>query len=253
MSQVAQIEPQGPVSAIPVVSETAAFLAMIERAARDPVVDMEKMKGLMEMARTVRQEHAEEEFNQAMAAVQSHMRAVAADANNPQTRSKYASYFALDKAIRPIYSAEGLGLSFDTEDSPKPEHIRVVCYVTRGRHTRKYKIDMPADGKGAKGGDVMTKTHAAGSAVTYGQRYLLKMIFNMAIGEDDDGNAAAKAKPRITQEQADTLRDLLEASGKSRAAFLTWVNKAAKAERIEDIPADLYESCVQAIKTPVSK
>ena len=45
--------------------------------------------------------------------------------------------------------------------------------------------------KGAKGGDVMTKTHAAGSALTYGQRYLLKMIFNIAIGSDDDGNAAS--------------------------------------------------------------
>jgi hypothetical protein len=50
---------------------------------------------------------------------------------------------------------------------------------------------MPADGKGAKGGDVMTRTHAAGSAFSYGQRYLLKLIFNIATGEDDDGNAAS--------------------------------------------------------------
>jgi hypothetical protein len=51
---------------------------------------------------------------------------------------------------------------------------------------------MPADGKGAKGGDVMTKTHATGAAVSYGQRYLLKMIFNLAVGEvDDDGNGAS--------------------------------------------------------------
>jgi hypothetical protein len=48
---------------------------------------------------------------------------------------------------------------------------------------------MPSDGKGAKGGDVMTKTHATGAASQYGMRYLLKMIFNVAIGEDDnDGN-----------------------------------------------------------------
>ena len=37
----------------------------------------------------------------------------------------------------------------------------------------------------------MTKTHAFGSGTSYGMRYLLKMIFNIAIGEeDDDGNAA---------------------------------------------------------------
>ena len=249
MNAVEKIEPQGPVSHLPVQSETSSFLSMIERAARDPVVDMEKMKGLMDMARTVRQEQAEEEFNQAMAVVQSKMRAVAADANNPQTRSKYASYFALDKVIRPIYSAEGLALSFDTEDTPKPEHVRIVCYVTRGRYTRKYKIDMPADGKGAKGGDVMTKTHAAGSASTYGQRYLLKMIFNIAIGEDDDGNAATGDVKLITQEQADTIRELLEASGKSRDKFLQW----AKIERVEDLRADRYEACVNAINAPVAK
>lgn len=51
---------------------------------------------------------------------------------------------------------------------------------------------MPADGKGAKGGDVMTKTHAAGSAMSYGQRYLLKMIFNLAVGDDDDGQKAGR-------------------------------------------------------------
>jgi hypothetical protein len=49
---------------------------------------------------------------------------------------------------------------------------------------------MPVDGKGARGGDVMTKTHAMGSGVSYGMRYLLRMIFNLAIDYDDDGNAA---------------------------------------------------------------
>jgi hypothetical protein len=69
----------------------------------------------------------------------------------------------------------------------------VICRVShQNGHSRTYQIDMPADGKGAKGGDVMTKTHATGSAVSYGMRYLLKMIFNIAVSDkDDDGNAAA--------------------------------------------------------------
>jgi hypothetical protein len=42
----------------------------------------------------------------------------------------------------------------------------------------------------------MTKTHAMGSGVSYGMRYLLRMIFNLAIDYDDDGNAAGgRAKP----------------------------------------------------------
>jgi hypothetical protein len=49
---------------------------------------------------------------------------------------------------------------------------------------------MPATAKGPRQRrDV--EDHATGSAVTYGMRYLVKMIFNVATGEnDDDGNAA---------------------------------------------------------------
>jgi hypothetical protein len=57
---------------------------------------------------------------------------------------------------------------------------------------------MPSDGKGAKGGDVMTKTHATGAAESYGMRYLLKMIFNIAIGEEDnDGNKFSALGERL--------------------------------------------------------
>lgn len=67
----------------------------------------------------------------------------------------------------------------------------MICDVCHnGGHVRQYRLLMPADGKGARGGDVMTRTHATGSAVSYGMRYQLRMIFNLAIDQDDDGNAA---------------------------------------------------------------
>ena len=50
------------------------------------------------------------------------MRAIAADANNPQTRSRYASYFALDNAVRPIYTKHGFSLTFDTGDGAPDQH-----------------------------------------------------------------------------------------------------------------------------------
>ena len=132
---------------------------------------------------------AEVDFNDAMQRVQAAVKHVRADLENPQTRSRYASYAKLDSALRPIYSREGFSLSFDTQPDATPDVVRVVCYVSRSGHTRTYSIPMPADGKGAKGGDVMTKTHAMGAATAYGMRYLLKMIWNVAVGEDDtDGN-----------------------------------------------------------------
>ena len=143
-------------------------------------------------------------FDQAMQRTQSKVKRVIPDATNPQTHSRYASYAKLDAAIRPVYSEEGFAPSFDTQDCDKTETVRVVCYLSHNQgHTRTYHIDMPADGKGAKGGDVMTRTHATGSAVSYGKRYLLGMIFNVTVGEqDDDGNAASGGQGKSLNDQA---------------------------------------------------
>ena len=110
--------------------------------------------------------------------------------------------------------------------------VRVLCYVSRGGHTRTYQIDMPADGKGAKGGDVMTKTHATGAAASYGMRYLLKMIFNVAVGEsDDDGNAASKG---IGQEEYDRLCGLIENAGSIEALKTIYLAACTDAKEAND-------------------
>lgn len=193
MNAVAKIEtkPLAPISSEP------ALMSMIERMASDPNVDIDKFERFVAMRDRELARQAEQAFNEALVTAQSEIGRVAADKNNSQTRSDYATYAALDREVRPVYSRHGFALSFDTAKSDLPDHIQVVCYVSHSAgHTRTYRVDMPADGKGAKGGDVMTKTHAAGSAMTYGQRYLLKLIFNIAIGvdpTDDDGNAAGES------------------------------------------------------------
>lgn len=174
-------------------TEAVSFMQMIERAARDPSVDIDKMERLMQMHERMVTRKAESDFNDAMTACQKELGTVSANETNPQTRSKYATYAKLDRALRPIYTKHGISISYGTEDTPKAEVVRVIAYVARGGHTRIYRVDMPADGKGAKGGDVMTKTHATGAAMSYGSRYLLKSIFNISIGEDDDdGNLMKK-------------------------------------------------------------
>lgn len=169
----------------------ANVLEMIARAASDPEVNIDKFERLMAMHDKLMRDQAEMAFNAAMTAAQTEMKPVAADATNPQTRSKYATYAALDEALRPTYTKHGFSLSFNTRKSDIAENIDVICEVSHiGGYSKNYEVPMPADGKGAKGGDVMTKTHAAGSAMSYGMRYLLKLIFNVAITNDDDGNAA---------------------------------------------------------------
>lgn len=178
--------------ALPQTQEATIF-QVIARAASDPTVDIDKLERLIQMQASMQARQAQLDFDNAMAEAQEAMKAIRADAANNQTKSKYATYAALDHAVRPIYSKHGFALSFNTGDAPKADEVRVLCVVShRGGHRQEYKIDMPADGKGPQGASVMTRTHATGAAASYGQRYLLKLIFNLAVGDvDDDGNGAS--------------------------------------------------------------
>jgi len=233
---------------IPATPETAAgsaaVLQMIERVALNPAADIDKLERLLTMRRDIEAQQAEQAFNAAMRAAQSEMGRISADAKNTQTNSRYATYEKLDRVLRPIYTKHGFSLSFDEGDSPKPDHIRVLCHVAHDAgHTRVYRKDMPADGKGAKGGDVMTKTHAAGAAASYGARYLLKGIFNVAIGEEDkDGNDPAPPKT-ITQDQVGDLLALIEDVGADKAKFLAYL----KVPSLADIPAAQFGRAVDAL------
>lgn len=227
---------------LPSMPEPANILDVIARAANDPNTDVSKMEKLLEMYERISSRRAESDFNDAMAMAQSEMGRIAADAVNPQTRSKYVSYTKLDKVLRPIYTRHGFAISFDTADSTKPDHVRVVAYVARGGYSRTYQVDMPADGKGAKGGDVMTKTHASGAAISYGTRYLLKAIFNVAVGDEDvDGN---QPKEHISEAQIKNLESLITETSSDRAKFLKYL----KVDRLDQILADAYPSVVKLLE-----
>lgn len=229
--------------------EVTTMIQVIERAASNPSVDLDKMERLLEMQERILNRNAEAEFNEAMTRAQSEMGRISADANNPQTRSRYASYGQLDRHLRPIYAKHGFSLSFSTEPAAVPEAIRVTCTVAKGGFSRQYHIDMPADGKGAKGGDVMTKTHATGAAVSYGMRYLLKMIFNVAVGEDDDDGNIAPQSPGISETQAADLAALIEDVGADRDKFLRYM----RVTTLEQIPASAYANAVKALEAKRAK
>jgi hypothetical protein len=140
------------------------------------------------------------------------MSTIATNANNPQTKSRYATFARLDGAIRPIYTGHGFGISFNTEPMGEPNMIRVVGMLSNGMVQRRFQVDMPIVTQGLRGQDMMTRTHATISAISYGKRALEILMFNLAIGDDDDGNRAggssyrpapAAASPRSMDELTD--------------------------------------------------
>ncbi len=218
-------------------TEAVSFIQMIERAARDPSVDIDKMERLMQMHERLLQRKAESDFNDAMTECQKELRIIAADATNPQTHSKYATYASLDRALRPVYTRHGISISYSTEDTPKTDCVRVIAHVARSGYTRKYQVDMPADGKGAKGGDVMTKTHATGAAMSYGARYLLKGIFNISVGEDDDdGNGTGNSR-RLTEQEKAGFLGMIVASETLAQTETLWADIAKATTAAGDVQA----------------
>ena len=166
------------------------YQSVIERAAMDPNFDVDKLERLVAMQEASQQRNADQLFNEALSKAEAEMSTIATNANNPQTKSRYATFARLDGEIRPIYTGHGFGIQFNTEPMGEPNMIRVVGMLSNGMIQRRFQVDMPIVTQGFRGQDMMTRTHATISAISYGKRNLEIMMFNLAIGDDDDGNRA---------------------------------------------------------------
>jgi hypothetical protein len=98
----------------------------------------------------------------------------------------YSSLSAIRAAVTPAFAKHGLAVAQPFE----PHGLDAVCIVTLLMHTSgewiKSRLVVPLSKKDAQG---------MGSAITYGRRYALAAIANVASDDDDDGNEAAKPGP----------------------------------------------------------
>ena len=102
-TQAQQVQKIGGSVALPQSAQEAGNLIhVIAAAARDPSVDIDKMERLWAMHEQLTNRANEASFNAAMNKAQSEMGRISADAENPQTRSQYATYGKLDSMVRPI-------------------------------------------------------------------------------------------------------------------------------------------------------
>jgi hypothetical protein len=238
----------GTSSAIP-AEPGLPLLHVIERAMRDVTLPIERVDAFVAHYNREREEYRQQLFAQAMSAAQGEIKTVIKDQTNPQTRSKYASYAALDEAVRPAYVRHGFNLTWDAGLSPRGDGwLRTTLRIDHiaGGH-RLYNRDMPITTKGPKGSDVMTEIHATATAESYGRRYALGGAFNVAAEEDKDGNL--EPEDRITPEQVEILAELLKESGADPALFL----KKAHADKIEDMAAFRFNDAENFLRMIISR
>jgi hypothetical protein len=172
------------------VSEANALIQVIERAASNPEIDVEKMERLLAMQERIMTQNAKMAFNEAMRFAQTEMPKIKRNRENKETHSKYADLEAVTDAAVPIYTRHGFSLSYGTADCPIPGHYRVTGLCAHvGGYERTYQADVPIDNTGPKGTQNKTMTHGFGSTMSYGRRYLICLIFNITLtNEDTDGN-----------------------------------------------------------------
>ena len=114
--------PQGP--------QPTSLIDLINAVVSRPDVDVSKIGELLKMQKDAEAEAARRAYNAAMNAAQKEMGRISADAVNPQTRSKYASYAQLDRVLRPIYTQHGFAVSFNTSPDAPEQQVRVLATVT---------------------------------------------------------------------------------------------------------------------------
>ncbi len=204
---------------------SASIISVIERAALNPDVDIDKMERLLEMQERIIARDAEAAFNVALAEMQPNLPAIEQKGKAHQN-VKYAKWEDIQKEITPVLAQYGFALSFKT-DVHDTNIIVTAILRHRGGHSDQTSLPLPSDTSGSK-----NNVQAVGSSVSYGKRYTATALLNLNVaGEDDDGNLAG-AGELITAEQAAKIQTRLEDTNSNIPAFL----KALKIGSVENMP-----------------
>lgn len=206
-----------------------SLLGFLARAVHDPSIDVHKLEAIYRIMGEERREQrailaddARVAFARAMNAVQAEIQAVARNAFNPETKSKYATLEAVDLAIRPVYTAHGFSLSF-TETPNESLELRITCIVKHAAgHAEPFSLAALSDMTGPKGTPNKTHVQGIGSSTSYLRRYLTCMIFNVALRDDNDGNRTRPASPTEPSDEAkvECLVQLLRDTQSNERRFL---------------------------------
>lgn len=233
MSEIAKIEQAQSPTALP-AGESAALISMIERAARDPNVDIDKMERLFQMHEAVEKRRAKSAYIAALAEMQPELPVVEknglisrnARGDDGQKRAakatKYARWEDVVEAIAPVLAKHGFSLSFRIKQEQRVEVTAVLGH--RGGHCEETSMSLGIDDSGAK-----NNQQGWGSSVSYGKRYTAFALLNIvARGEDDDGEAAGN---KADDASVETIKKLIE----DTKSDLTWFLEHYSIETLDDL------------------
>jgi len=188
-------------------------------------------------------------FDEAMAAAKAEIpvifksREVDFTSAKGRTHYRYEDLAEIAKTINPILGKHGLSYRFRTT-SPANEPVTVTCIVShRLGYSEENSLSAGRDESGNK-----NSIQAIGSTLTYLQRMTLKAALGLAASSDDDGKAA-EAVETITDDQVNTLRDLIEEVGADLPKFCAYL----RVEALADLRQSDFKRAVAALEAKRAK
>ncbi len=223
------------------VSDSTALMQVIERAARDPSVDIERMERLLQMHERLTAKQAEAAYAEALARLQPKLPIIrergAIKNSGGAVQSKYALWEDIVGIITPILATEGFSLSFRIAHPDNKIEVTGVLTHERG-HGERTSIVLPADTSGSK-----NAVQAVASSVSYGKRYTAGALLNLRTGELDDDAQTATTGPKLNAEQLAQLERRMKEAGTDRGRFLEFWQVSC----VEEIPAFNFAPIMQML------
>ena len=224
-----------PPPAPPVPTDASVLWRVIERAAADPSVDLDRLDRLSRVYERMVAREAETRFNAALVKLQPQLpvleeRGEITDLNG-KLRATYATWEDTVDAIRPLLARHGFSLTFRPGRSAGG--VPVVTGVLRHRagHKEEAGIELPADASGDK-----NPVQAVGSTMSYGQRYVTRMLLNLTSrGEDDDGAVAGLSGAELS-----LISEINSLEG--RPASVAW--KRESRQRLAELPGAAFQRVI---------
>jgi len=189
----------------------------------------------------------------ALAKAQAKLQNAKNTADNPFYKSKYAPLGEVLDLIRPVLAENGLAvIQYPSSDDGKTISIHTMLVHESGEYIDFDPLTLTAEKITPQG---------AGAAITYGRRYSVSGIFNIASEDDDDGNSLEGSKPKTTNEKfnKDTttaipitinqsevmiLEGLIKKTGTDKEKFLAYY----KVDKPEQMTKEMYEHAISILK-----
>jgi hypothetical protein len=222
--------------------ESTAIIQVIERAAMNPNVDIDKMERLLLMQERIVERNAKTAYAAALAEAQPALPVVDRKGviSVPPKDGKaghetpYAKWEDINDAIRPVLAEHGFALSFRIgKDADRVVVTGVLSH--REGHSEETTLSLPMDSTGSK-----NNVQAIGSSVSYGKRYTAGALLNFTTrGEDDDGTSGGARGQSAAAEAATAAINACN----TVADLKTW--KVKNADNLAQLPTKEADAIVR--------